>query len=90
MDCQAHNHSLEGPKVIDALGKTDIFSPNAEEARRLTGKDDLRLALAELSRVTSMVIIKDGKSGCHLQDARQTIHEPGINVDVVDTTGARR
>lgn len=88
MDCQAHDFSLHDPQVKDALGKVDIFSPNAQEARKLTGKDDLSDALVELLRFTPTVIIKDGSSGSHLQNEGQTLHEQGIPVDVVDTTGA--
>ena len=88
MDCQAHDHSLQDPQVIDALGKVGIFSPNADEAARLTGKDDLKAALDELSRFTQVTIIKDGSAGCYLQDKDHTINEDGIGMQVVDTTGA--
>ena len=88
MDCQAHAHSLNDPNIQGALQKVDVFSPNADEARKLTGKKELNEALKELSSYAQAVIIKDGSSGCHYQDANETNHEVGITVDVVDTTGA--
>ncbi len=88
MDCQAHSHSLADPKIKEALRKVDVFSPNADEARQLTGKKELKDTLKELCRYAPAVIIKDGSSGCHYQDSGETINEEGITVDVVDTTGA--
>jgi sugar/nucleoside kinase (ribokinase family) len=88
MDCQAHNHSLDDPNIKDALRKVDLFSPNADEARTLTGKKELKNALVELSSYVPAVIIKDGSCGCHYQDSNENIHEEGITVDMVDTTGA--
>ncbi len=88
MDCQAHDHSLNHPNIKDALRKVDLFSPNADEARTLTGKKELKDALVELSGYAPAVIIKDGSCGCHYWDSDETIHEKGIKVDVVDTTGA--
>jgi len=88
MDCQAHDHSLNDPAIKDALRKVDVFSPNADEARKLTGKKELKDVLKDLSNYVSTVIIKDGNSGCYYQDIKETIHMKGIKVDVVDTTGA--
>ena len=88
MDCQAHDHSLNDPAIKDALRKVDMFSPNAEEARKLTGKHKLTDALKELYSYAAAVIIKDGKNGCHYQDSHETIYQKGIKVVVVDTTGA--
>lgn len=88
MDCQAHDRSLNDPNIKEALRKVDVFSPNSDEARMLTGKKDINDALKELSSYAPAVIIKDGSRGCHYQDANETNHEKGIIVDVVDTTGA--
>ncbi len=88
MDCQAHDHSLNDPNIQGALQKVDVFSPNADEARKLTGKKELKDALKELSNYAPVVIIKDGSYGCHYQDSIETNHEVGITVDAVDTTGA--
>ena len=88
MDCQAHDHSVDDPQIKEALHKVDVFSPNADEARKLMGKKELKDVLKDLSNYVPTVIIKDGNSGCYYQDTKETIHMKGIKVDVVDTTGA--
>ena len=88
MDCQAHAYTLDDPGIKQALNQVDIFSPNADEARQMTGKKDIQDVLMELSGCVPAVIIKDGKRGCYYQDAIESLNEKGITVDVVDTTGA--
>ena len=88
MDCQAHNHNLSKPAVQKALRAVDIFSPNRVEAGRLTGEEDINGMLAELSKFSPLVVIKDGKNGSYLQCGIRTIHQPSIPVEVVETTGA--
>jgi sugar/nucleoside kinase (ribokinase family) len=88
MDCQAHTYTLESTGIRKALHQVDVFSPNAEEAYQLTGKENLEDALANLSELIPIVIIKDGRNGCLFQDGRDTMHVEGIEVDVADTTGA--
>jgi len=66
----------------------DVFSPNAAEAKRITGKDDLNLAMKDLIQYAPAVIIKDGGEGCHYQDADEVLDVKGIVAEVLDTTGA--
>lgn len=88
MDCQAHDHMLKETIIQDALKKVDIFSPNAKEAQQLTGKKGIDSILDDLSEFVPAVIIKDGPNGSFYQDANDTIHQEGIGVKVIDTTGA--
>ena len=88
MDCQAHAYTLDDPGIKQTLNQVDMFSPNADEARQMTGKKDIQDVLTELTSCVPAVIIKDGKRGCYYQDANESLHEKGITVDVVDTTGA--
>lgn len=74
--------------VRKALQRLDVFLPNAAEARRITGKADLAEAIRVLGELCSLVIIKDGANGAHACAAGQIIHEPGLPVTPVDTTGA--
>ena len=64
MDCQAHHLSTDDPAVINALQGVDVFSPNAQEAQDLTGKNTIESALEELARLMPLVIIKLGSRGC--------------------------
>jgi sugar/nucleoside kinase (ribokinase family) len=88
MDCQAHNHSLADADIQEALRQVDVFAPNADEARRLTGRVDCEAALEMLAELVPMVIIKMGADGCICRQGDLELRMPGIHVQVVDTTGA--
>jgi sugar/nucleoside kinase (ribokinase family) len=88
MDCQAHNKTLGDKKVVEALRRVDVFSPNAEEALVLTGKNSILAALTELAKITPLVIIKQGSDGCIACQAGEVISSKAISVNVKDTTGA--
>ncbi len=88
MDCQAHNNSIDDPQVEHALRQVDVFSPNLEEARRLTGCESAEEALEKLAQIVPLVIIKLGKDGCVCRQGEQTLRIPGLKVQVLDTTGA--
>jgi len=74
--------------IRKAIKNLDIFLPNASEARRLTGEQDLLLAINRLSVLCPCVVIKDGANGSLAYASREVIHMPSIQVDPVDTTGA--
>ncbi len=89
MDCQAHHQSIADPQIQDLLHLVDVFAPNAEEARRLTGEYDLEKGLNKLVEFTPLVIIKLGSEGCLFRaQGGETMRVPGIRVQVMDTTGA--
>ena len=88
MDCQAHDHTLADAGIRDALRQVDVFAPNAEEARRLTGQADCEAALEMLAELVPLVIIKMGGEGCICRQGDLELRVPGIRVQVVDTTGA--
>ncbi len=88
MDCQAHNHTLADAGVRETLRQVDVFAPNAEEARRLTGLSDCEAALEMLAELVPLVIIKMGPDGCICRQGDLELCVPGIHVQVVDTTGA--
>jgi len=88
MDCQAHDHSISENRVREALSMVDVFSPNAAEARRLTGKTEVVDCLEQLAQLSPTVIIKDGEHGCHYRSGAEYIQAASIPVDVRDTTGA--
>ncbi len=88
MDCQAHNNTTNEPDVEKALHLVDVFSPNEEEAKRLTESENAEEALEKLSSLIPLVIIKLGKRGCVYRQGKETGHIPGIKVKVADTTGA--
>lgn len=88
IDCQAHQYKLSNPQVMKALRSVDVFSPNMEEARILTGEQDTEKVLGMLSELTETVIIKQGANGCVCRQRGTTVQVDGIPARIVDTTGA--
>ena len=78
----------ESTAIRKAIRSADIFLPNAQEARRLTGEQDLDLALQKLGHFCPLVVIKDGPKGSWSYLKDQLVHVPAIPVTSVDTTGA--
>lgn len=79
---------LSNRAVRKAVQSTEIFMPNAAEARRMTGCDDLAAALRQLGGLCPLVVIKDGGNGAHAIAGGQVFYEPAIAVTPIDTTGA--
>jgi len=88
MDCQSGKTTLETPGVREAVARVDVFGPNESEALRLTGAASVEAALAQLSAIAPLVVIKRGARGALAQAGSQVIESPALAVDVCDTTGA--
>jgi sugar/nucleoside kinase (ribokinase family) len=74
--------------IRKAIKSVDIFLPNALEARRLTGEQNLNAAILQLGELCPIVVIKDGSNGSLAYSNQKFVHMPAISVDPVDTTGA--
>ena len=73
----------------DALPKIDWITPNADEARFFTGKEEPEdMADAFLEYGVQNVIIKLGSEGCLLKNRDTTLRLPAFSVQAVDATGA--
>lgn len=73
------------------LTLTDVWTSNAEEARELTGLEELTAtlpAISELLPTGSVVIVRDGPEGCFLHTGAAVDYIPGYPQDPVDTNGA--
>ena len=70
-----------------ALENSDVILPNAEEAKALSGEQDLLTALRMLSEHRT-VILKAGPNGCLAASNGNIICYPGSISQAVDTTGA--
>jgi sugar/nucleoside kinase (ribokinase family) len=88
MDCQSNEETLQDPCVVEAIRSVDVFAPNESEAQRLTGQATVEEALAYLSGLAPLVLVKLGKEGVIARQGEQVIMAPAIPVEVVDTTGA--
>ena len=74
--------------ITDILAYTDVFLPNANELRAVTGVSDLDAAAATLTATGTTVVMKNGAAGARAWGPEGECSAPGRTVDVVDTTGA--
>jgi sugar/nucleoside kinase (ribokinase family) len=74
--------------LLGLLPDTDLFLPNSAEARATTGIDDIDIAAESLAGRGGTVAIKFGDGGGMVVRGEETVRVPGIQVVVVDTTGA--
>ena len=84
---------MPGGYTVDDIGNTlsyiDYVFPNEDEARLFTGKETLdEIADAFLKYGVQNVVIKRGKDGCFVKNAKERLMVPAYHVNAVDTTGA--
>ena len=72
----------------DVLAATDVFLPNAAEARRLAGAGDPDVALADLAARVPTVVVTLGADGAIARRGDEAVRAEAPAVDPVDTTGA--
>ena len=74
---------------LDALWPVcDVFLPNEQELRLITGQGELEAALGTLAARVPTVAVKAGAQGGIAQQAGRTVTAPPLRVEVADTTGA--
>ena len=74
--------------VMDVLDYVDVFLPNDDEARRISGKDDLDAALACLAECAGAVVATCGAGGVRARRKGETFALPAVPVAPVDAIGA--
>ena len=81
---------LPGMETLrQVLPYTDVFLPNDDEARILTGEDDpLRQAGALLEAGAGTIVITMGSQGVLARTPREALQAPAFRVPVVDPSGA--
>lgn len=77
-------------KIAPVLAYLDYIFPNLEEARQLTGEQEVeQVANVLLAHGVKTVVIKTGKDGCFVKNATLAQQIPAYaSAEVVDTTGA--
>lgn len=81
--------TVGSPAEMAALmASVDLAFPNAAGMQRLFPGDLLEGARALLAMGPSVVVVTLGAEGCLVVSELETIRLPGIEVNVVDTTGA--
>jgi ribokinase len=74
--------------IADILAYTDVFLPNANELRAVTGEADVEAAAAGLVAKGTTVVMKNGAEGARAWWPGGEATAAGRTVEVVDTTGA--
>lgn len=88
LDTNDDPDDLWGAPLDELLGLVDIFLPNEDEARRITGLATAEEALASLAARVPLVAVKCGRRGALVQQAGERWSVPGEDVRPVDTIGA--
>ena len=72
----------------EVLPYVDVLLPNEREALKLSGTQDLKNALASLSEMVPIVVVKLGPEGAIAQRGKEHFRGDPVKVDAVDTIGA--
>ena len=77
------------PDIADSLAMIDYITPNEDEARYYSGKEDPEeMADVFLAYGVGNVLIKLGGRGCLFKNAERKEYLPACHIDAVDATGA--
>jgi sugar/nucleoside kinase (ribokinase family) len=90
VDCNWDPRETWDGGLRDILRETDVFLPNAAEATRITGIDDVEAAARALAEAGPRIVaVKRGADGAIAVTPDGMLTRTGsLAVDVVDTTGA--
>jgi sugar/nucleoside kinase (ribokinase family) len=88
MDIQSGAQALRADRVRRLMPYVDVFFPNIEQAAALTGlSDPVAIARRLLAVGPGAVVLTMGEQGSLYVSETEQIHQPALEVDVVDTTG---
>jgi sugar/nucleoside kinase (ribokinase family) len=88
LDCNYDPKEKWDSGIREVLRYTDIFFPNEDEARRLTGAETADAAARELASLAGTVAVKLGARGVLVRSNGLSFRKPAAKTKVVDTTGA--
>lgn len=74
--------------LLKSCAGVDVFLPNLEEARAITGRDDPEIALRTLADHFPCIALKAGHMGAWAMGDNKIHYAQAERVPVVDTTGA--
>jgi sugar/nucleoside kinase (ribokinase family) len=74
--------------IEEALRYVDIFLPNAREARKIAGTDNVDAAISKLASIVPIVVVKLGAEGAVAQRGLDRFVSPATTVEIVDPVGA--
>ena len=88
LDTNDDPENLWADDVKSVLKNVDVFLPNEEEARKLTGASDVHSALDALSQIVPIVVIKCGSQGAIAKRGHERFRAAAVSTQPVDTVGA--
>jgi sugar/nucleoside kinase (ribokinase family) len=74
--------------IGEALKYVDVFLPNAREARRIAGTNDLEEAVKILARTVPVLVVKLGPQGAVAQRRGERFTAAALAITAVDPVGA--
>jgi sugar/nucleoside kinase (ribokinase family) len=76
--------------IRPALPYTDLFLPNQDEARALTGRDDPAEQAEVLARLSpnATIVITQGSAGALARRGQETLRAAAFRVDAIDESGS--
>jgi len=72
----------------EALRFVDVFLPNAREARKIAGTDDLDIAISRLAQMVPILVVKRGAEGATAARGMERFASVALSLEVVDPVGA--
>lgn len=72
----------------EVLQYVDVFLPNSREARKIAKADNLEEAVARLSGIVPLLVVKLGAQGAMAQHGKDRYTCPPVEIQVVDPVGA--
>lgn len=88
LDCNYDPTGKWQSGIRDAIQEADIFFPNEDEAKQISGKSGAKTAAAELSKLARIVAIKRGARGVLIHSAQGIVELKAAKVKAVERTGA--
>ena len=88
LDCNDDPDDRWDDALMEALRHVDVFLPNAREAMKVARTDDLESAIAELSGIVPLLVVKLGAQGARARRGAEDQLSPVVKTEVVDTIGA--
>jgi sugar/nucleoside kinase (ribokinase family) len=74
--------------LSDVLRWVDVFLPNEREALKISGEQNLERALARLTEIVPLVVVKLGPEGALAQRGAERFKSPPVQVQAIDAVGA--
>lgn len=88
LDCNYDPREKWDSNLRDVLANTDVFLPNEDEARAITGASNFAEAARALATLAKVVVVKRGAAGAFAVTGTSQLEMAAASTNVVDTTGA--